>query len=227
MLELHHEHPWNLSTAEARAVQERLRNLVETHDRLHEPAYVAGGDVGFEGHKTRTRAAVVVLELPSLELHEHAIATVATDFPYVPGLLSFREVPALLAALAKLRRLPDVILCDGQGYAHPRRFGLACHLGVLTDIPTVGVAKTRLIGRHNDVPEERGAWVPLIHQEETVGAVLRTRARVKPVYVSCGHRVGLATAIDLVMACTPRYRLPETTRWADRLASNRGKGSPG
>jgi len=139
----------------------------------------------------------------------------------VPGLLSFREAPAILAALAEIERLPDVLLCDGQGLAHPRRFGIACHLGVLTDLPSIGVAKKRLVGTHDEPPDTRGAWVPLVHREETVGAVLRSRAGVKPIFVSCGHRVGLEAAVELVMACTTRYRLPETTRRADRLASDR------
>ena len=226
MLRLHHEHPWNLSTAEARDTQQRLRSRVETRDRIGDITHVAGADVGIDKRRGLTRAAVAVLKLPELELCDEALENLPTEFPYVPGLLSFREAPAILAALDKVRRLPDLILCDGQGYAHPRRFGLACHLGVLTDIPTVGVAKKRLIGEHDSVPEARGAWVPLIHEGETIGAVLRTRAGVKPIYVSSGHRVSLKTAIDLVMACTTRFRLPETTRWADRLASARGGGIP-
>jgi deoxyribonuclease V len=137
----------------------------------------------------------------------------------VPGYLSFREVPAVLAALKKLRTRPDLLLCDGQGVAHPRRFGLACHLGLLLDIPSIGVAKSRLIGTHGDVPEQKGGWTALEDDGEIIGAVLRTRAGVKPVYVSVGHRISLATAIDYVMRCTTRYRLPETTRYAHRLAS--------
>ncbi|MGD8673007.1 MAG: endonuclease V, partial [Thiogranum sp.] len=133
--------------------------------------------------------------------------------------LSFREVPAVLEALGTLASRPDLILCDGQGLAHPRRFGLACHLGVLTDIPTIGVAKSRLVGEHGALPPQKGSWVPLMDKGETIGAVLRTRDNVSPVYVSIGHRTSLATAIDYVLRCTPRYRLPETTRRAHRLAS--------
>jgi deoxyribonuclease V len=152
-------------------------------------------------------------------LHDQAISRSPTRFPYVPGYLSFRELPALLQALDRLASTPDLLLCDGQGLAHPRRFGLACHLGVLTDIPSIGVAKSRLIGVHDDPPPEKGRWVPLMDKGETIGAVVRTRNKVSPLYVSLGHRISLPTAIDYVLRCTTRYRLPETTRWAHRLAS--------
>jgi len=221
MLHLHHEHPWDLSPAEARETQQRLCPLVETADRLGAIGTVAGVDVGFDNDNGLTRAAVVVLDFPTLEFREQALVTQPTRFPYVPGLLSFREAPAILAALAQLERLPDLLVCDGQGLAHPRRFGIACHLGVLTDLPAIGVAKKRLIGTHGEPPEARGDWVSLVHKGDVVGAVLRSRAGVKPIYVSSGHRVGLETAVDLVMRCTTRYRLPETTRHADRLASNK------
>jgi len=221
MLHLYHEHPWNVAPAEAREMQQRLCRLVETADRLGAIGTVAGVDVGFDKLNGLTRAAVAVLRFPGLEPCEQSLATLPTRFPYVPGLLSFREAPAILAALGKLEHLPDLLVCDGQGLAHPRRFGIACHLGVLTDLPSIGVAKKRLIGTHDEPPEARGDWVSLMHKGEIVGAVLRSRAGVKPIYVSCGHRVGLETAVDLVMRCTTRYRLPETTRRADRLASNR------
>ncbi|NEQ88389.1 MAG: deoxyribonuclease V, partial [Moorea sp. SIO2I5] len=170
-----------------------------------------------------SQAAVAVLSFPDLQLRENAIARRPTTFPYVPGFLSFREVPVVLDALEKISIIPDLILCDGQGIAHPRRFGLACHLGVLTDIPTIGVAKSRFIGDHEELPENKGNWQPLSHDGEIIGAVVRTRTGVKPVYVSIGHRISLPTAIDYVLRCTSRYRLPETTRWADQLASNRIK----
>lgn len=218
---LHHAHPWDVAPAEARAIQERLRGRVSGRDRLGKIRSVAGVDVGFEDGGKRTRAAVAVLAFPSLEPRVETVATLPTRFPYVPGLLSFREIPAIVAALDRLKELPQLILCDGQGYAHPRRFGLACHLGVLTDIPSIGVAKSRLLGTHGRVPRSRGRWIPLMDGDETIGAVLRTRRDVRPVYVSIGHRVSLATAVDLVMKCVTRYRLPETTRAADRLASAR------
>lgn len=221
MLNLQHQHPWELPPARAREIQQQLSRFVETSDRLGEVKHVAGVDVGFDTRHGLTRAAVVVLKFPSLELREQALVSQPTRFPYVPGLLSFREAPAILAALDSLRQLPDVMVCDGQGIAHPRRFGIACHLGVLTGLPSIGVAKKRLIGSRDEPGQTRGEWVPLTDHGETLGAVLRSRAGVKPIYVSCGHRVGLETAVDLVMQCTTRYRLPETTRKADRLASGR------
>ncbi len=201
------------------ALQERLRERVVVQDRLGALHHVAGVDVGFPRGRQTARAAVAVLGFPDLSPCDQTVVCRPVAFPYVPGLLSFREVPAVLAALEALRELPDLILCDGQGQAHPRRFGIACHLGVLLDRPTIGVAKSRLVGRHGPLPEEKGAWVPLYDGSERIGAVLRTRSGVAPLYVSVGHRVSLETAIELVLRCTTRYRLPETTRAAHRLAS--------
>lgn len=212
-------HRWDLAPREAIAVQERLRDRVVRADRIGEVRRIAGIDIGFEDAGATTRAAVAVLACPGLALVEKSIARVPTSFPYVPGLLSFREAPAALAALEQLANPPDLLLYDGQGIAHPRRFGIASHVGVLTGIPSIGVAKTRLTGRHSEPPSVKGAWVPLEDDGEVIGAVLRTRAGVKPVYVSIGHRVSLETAIAWVMACVTRYRLPETTRHAHRLAS--------
>ena len=208
-----------MTPAEARAIQERLRARVIRCDHLGKVASVAGVDVGFEEGGRVTRAAVAVLSFPELELREQRLVRRPTRFPYVPGLLSFREVPAILAALEALDQTPDLLLCDGQGLAHPRRFGLACHLGVLTGLPSIGVAKSRLIGEHAEPGQEKGCWVPLCDSGEIIGAVLRSRRGVRPLYISIGHRVSLETAINYVVACTPRYRLPETTRMADRLAS--------
>lgn len=210
---------WNLGTKEAIVLQSRLRDLVVREDRLATVERVAGADVGFEDGGRMARAAVAVLSVPDLALVDSAVARGPTGFPYVPGLLSFREVPVVLEALAGLTRPPDLILYDGQGIAHPRRLGIASHLGLLVDIPTIGVAKTRLIGDYGMVPQTRGAWSPLVAGDEVIGAALRTRPGVKPVFVSIGHRVCLLTAIAWVMACTRRFRLPETTRWAHRLAS--------
>jgi deoxyribonuclease V len=201
-------------------MQERLRGRVVARGRPGRVATVAGVDVGFEDGGRVTRAAVVVLDFPALTPREQAVVRRPTRFPYVPGYLSFREAPAVLAALARLKHRPDLLLCDGQGRAHPRRFGLACHLGVLTGIPSIGVAKSRLIGRHASLPQPKGSWVELRDGAEVIGAVLRTRAGVRPLYVSVGHGLGLAAAIDYVLRCTPRYRLPETTRRAHHLASN-------
>lgn len=215
-----HLHDWNVTPQQAVAIQERMCHLVETADRLPEIFHIAGVDVGLEESGQIARAAVVVLSFPNLKRVDQAIARRPIEFPYIPGLLSFRELPAVLDALAQLNIPPDVILCDGQGIAHPRRLGIASHLGVLLDVPTIGVGKTRLTGHHIVPPRERGGWVPLEDRGEVVGAVLCTRPGVKPVYVSIGHRLTLQTAIQLVMACTTRYRLPETTRQAHKLASD-------
>ena len=212
-------HAWDVSPAEARAIQERLRTRVELVDRLGAVRRVAGVDVGFEAGGAVTRAAVAVLSFPDLEPVEQTLARQPTCFPYVPGLLSFRESPAVLAALDRLSAPPDLILCDGQGYAHPRRFGIACHLGVWTGLPTIGVAKSRLVGEHRPVPPSKGRWVSLRDQGERIGMVLRTRDNVAPLYVSVGHRVSLPTARRYVLDCCTRFRLPETTRAAHRLAS--------
>jgi deoxyribonuclease V len=218
-MKINPHHPWPQTTAEAILIQQELRSQVITQDCLESVQYVAGIDLGYDLAQEMTRVAVVVLTFPDLQLHEKVLIQRPTTFPYVPGFLSFREVPAAIAALERLKTTPDLILCDGQGLAHPRRFGLACHLGVLTDIPTIGVAKSRLVGEHQELPAERGSWKLLHHKGEIVGAVLRTRSQVKPVYVSIGHRICLETAIDYVLRCTPKYRLPETTRLADRLAA--------
>jgi deoxyribonuclease V len=219
-MKINQRHAWPLTVAEGIAIQERLRGEIITTDQFQEPVqYVAGVDMGFEAEGTISRAAVAVLSFPALQLQESAIARRPTSFPYIPGFLSFREIPAVLNALEKISLTPDLILCDGQGIAHPRRFGIACHLGLIVDIPTIGVAKSLLIGKHQEVAEERGSWQPLVNRGETIGAVLRTRTGTKPLYVSSGHRVSLNTAIDYVLRCTPKYRLPETTRIADKLAS--------
>jgi deoxyribonuclease V len=216
----HPRHPWPVTIEEAIAIQKQLQPEVITENQLSRVQYVAGVDVGFEEDGTISRAAVAVLSFPDLQLIEQATAQRPTTFPYIPGFLSFREIPAVIDALEKVNQTPDLILCDGQGIAHPRRFGLACHLGVLTDIPTIGVAKSLFIGKHDDLPIEKGSWQPLQHQGEILGVALRSRTGVKPIYVSIGHRINLPTAIDYVLRCTPKYRLPETTRSADQLASS-------
>jgi deoxyribonuclease V len=212
-------HDWNLTAEEAIALQQSFRSQIILTDQLGEVRTVAGIDVGFEDDGTTTRAAVVVLSFPELQVQERAIARRPTTFPYIPGLLSFREVPTVLAALERLQTPPDLLLCDGQGIAHPRRFGIACHIGWLTDLPAIGVGKSRLVGQHIEVPEHKGDWTPLQHKGETIGAVLRTRSGTKPLFISPGHRISLETAIEYVMRCTTRYRLPETTRYAHKLAS--------
>jgi len=211
---------WPDTIEEAMAVQNRLRGLVRLEDGFGELRTVAGVDAGFEDEGRTARAAVVVLSFPELRPVDYALARSPTRFPYVPGFLSFREAPAILDALAMLAAPPDLVICDGQGIAHPRRLGIASHLGVVLDIPTIGCAKSLLVGAHPELPDERGAAAPLTHRGEQVGWVLRTRPGVKPVYVSPGHRVSVGRAAELVLACTTRFRLPETTRYAHNLASN-------
>jgi deoxyribonuclease V len=213
-------HSWPTGVEAAIAIQNDLRNRVITIDQLPESIqYVAGVDLGFLENGKISRAAVAILSFPHLQVIETTTAHRPTSFPYIPGFLSFREIPAILDALEKVKTIPNIILCDGQGIAHPRRLGIASHLGVILDLPTIGVAKSLLIGNHEELSETKGNWQPLMHHGETIGAVLRTRTGVKPVYISIGHKISLLTAVDLVLKCTTKYRLPETTRFADRLAS--------
>jgi deoxyribonuclease V len=205
----------------AQKIQNHLRSQIIIEDNLPPIQTLAGVDVGFEQNNRLTRAAVVIMSFPALTLLESAIAKRPTRFPYIPGFLSFREIPAILEALSQIRIQPDLIFCDGQGYAHPRRMGIASHLGLLIDCPTIGVAKSRLIGTHGEVPLNKGEWTPLIDQSETIGAVLRSRYQVKPLYISPGHRISLTTALHWVLSCVTKYRLPEPTRLADKLASRK------
>lgn len=204
---------------QAIALQRALAGTVQRVDAVGTVRRVAGVDVGFRCGGQVARAGVAVLSFPGLVPMQQAVAERPVAFPYIPGLLSFRELPAVLAALAQLAEPPDLVLVDGQGVAHPRRFGIACHLGVVTGLPCVGVAKTRLLGVHDSVADRRGAWVPLYDRGEVVGAVLRSRVGVRPIYVSVGHRLNLESAVAWVMACVGRYRLPQTTRAAHALAS--------
>jgi deoxyribonuclease V len=230
------EHEWSVSTAEARRIQEGLRQKWVSEDRLGPIRTVAGLDAAFvlkssQAFKaTRNRwtalhdanraiAGVVVYKYPQMEELERACAEVRLEFPYLPGFLSFREIPALLAALGKLRTMPDLLFCDGQGYAHPRRMGLATHLGMVLDRPSIGCAKSILIGKHGRVGRRKGNWAPMMDGEETIGAALRTRAGVKPVYVSQGHRVSLETAIRFTLSVVDGTRIPRPTRDADQYVS--------
>lgn len=219
-------HPWDVSVKRARTIQDELRGRASRRERPRNVTLIAGVDVGFaEGNRVAV-ASVVVLNYPTLEPVESATARKPVSFPYVPGLLSFREIPVILMALEKLKVTPDLLLCDGQGVAHPKRLGLATHLGILLNVPTIGVAKSRLIGVHGPVPERKGEWTPLRDEGETIGAVLRTRENVKPLFVSIGHKINLRAAVRHVMGCVTKYRLPETTRAAHNLASgNKRKSS--
>ncbi len=210
-------HRWAVTTAEARAIQLELRKQFERQDRLPVIRCVAGADVALDLRRSRAIAGVVVFRFPGLEEIARVTASRPLSFPYVPGLLSFREMPALLAAFKHLREEPDVIFYDGHGYAHPRRFGIACHLGVALGRPSIGCAKSRLIGTHAEPGSEAGSWAPLRDGEEVIGAVVRTRAGVKPIYVSQGHRVSLAKAVALTLAVSDGYRIPRPTREADHF----------
>ncbi|MFQ5776110.1 MAG: deoxyribonuclease V [Kiloniellaceae bacterium] len=209
---------WPRSAREARALQERLRGRVVAQDRLGPVRLVGGVDASHRPGNGLTRAAAALLSFPGLALQTWTSASRPTDFPYVPGLLSLREAPAILDALRRLPEAPDLLLVDGQGLAHPRRFGIACHIGVLADVPTIGVTKSRLVGHCDEPGGERGRWAPLLDDGEVIGAAVRTRAETRPVFVSVGHRICLETAIELVLRCAPRYRLPEPIRQADRLS---------
>jgi len=223
-------HDWNLTPRDAIALQKRLAGRVEREERLDPVRHIAGVDIGFEQQGAITRAAVVVLAWPpgadgAFTVVERVVHREPTRMPYVPGLLSFREVPAALGAFERLSTRPQLVMVDGQGTAHPRRIGVASHLGLWLDLPTIGVAKSRLCGRHVEPGPARGDWVPLVDgpEDEPIGAVLRSRVRVKPIFVSPGHRVSLPTALDWVVACLGRTKLPEPTRLADRLASRRDR----
>ncbi len=223
-------HEWNLSYAEARAVQTRLAGRVRFSKLKKEPKLVAGLDCAFGEGGKRIFAAVVVLRrvaastpqelgMVSFELVETASASMDVTFPYIPGLLSFREAPVCLAAVEKLENKPDVFLIDGQGIAHPRRLGLAAHLGLFLEKPAIGCAKSRLTGTFEEPAVEKGSHSPLYAGEEVIGAVVRTRSNVKPLFISVGHQCRLEDAIELTLACTTKYRLPEPTRLAHQTVS--------
>ncbi|MFI7598702.1 deoxyribonuclease V [Actinoplanes sp. NPDC049681] len=207
---------WPGTEEEARTAQDALRSRLIVGGGPAQPATVAGLDVAYHEDGERLAAAVVVLDTADLRVRDTAVVRGKAAFPYVPGLFAFREVPALLEALDKLSVRPEVLICDGHGLAHPRRFGLACHLGVLTGLPSYGVGKTPLIGTWEQPDDRRGARADLVDAGETVGAVLRTRQGVKPVFVSVGHRMDLDGACGLTLRLASRFRLPETTRLADR-----------
>jgi deoxyribonuclease V len=211
-------HPWPRGVAEAAAIQAQLRRLVDfSGPGPTRPATVAGADVAYAADSDRLVAALVVLDAGTFEMIDTSVAIGRAEFPYASGFLAFRELPALVTALERLGTTPDLLVCDGHGFAHPRRFGLACHLGVLTDLPTIGVAKTPL-GRYDPPATSRRSRSPLRDGADLIGYALRTQDNVKPVFVSGGHRIDLERACELVLRLSPRYRLPETTRRADQLA---------
>ena len=213
-------HPWRVSYRGAIAIQQSLRERLRIEPLAQSVHRVAGTDVAYSRASHRVYAAVVLVRLPSLEVVETAEWYGRVSFPYIPGLLTFREVPPLLEAFRQLRTEPDALLFDGQGLAHPRQFGLACHGGLLFDMPSVGCAKSRLVGEHGKVGAERGLTAALTDQGRTVGAVLRTRRGIKPVYVSPGHLVDVPSAVSLVLACTGRFRIPEPIRLAHHATTS-------
>ena len=220
-------HSWELTPREAIALQKTLAFRVECGPLNAKPRWIAGLDAAFTADGRYCLAAVVLWDMQEHQVVEEHTASRRLRFPYIPGLLSFREAPALLAALRRLKHTPDVLMCDGQGVAHPRRFGIACHLGVLCGLPAVGCAKSRLTGRHGDPGRARDSWVALTDGPEVIGEVVRTQAGVKPVFVSIGHQIDLVTARQLVLDCAIRYRLPEPTRLADqRVAAAKRSREP-
>jgi len=212
-------HRWNVSPTRAVQIQNELVGRVVRQPLRRDVQWIAGADMAFTPDGERCVAGAVLWDGRTGQVIEQQVAVRKVRFPYVPGLLSFREAPAVLAAVRKLRRSPDVLLLDGQGQAHPRRMGLACHVGVLLDLPTVGCAKSRLCGEFNEPSAERGSRADLVDGNEVIGAVVRTRTGVRCLFVSVGHRVTLDDAVRLVLVCSTRYRLPEPTRLAHQLVT--------
>jgi deoxyribonuclease V len=227
-LPLSHPDPelWPVEPEPARAVQERLRRMVEREDRFGEIRRVAALDAHYAADQSLTWAAAVLLDAADMTLMRSALVAKPTRIPYIPGFLSFREAPAMLDALGMLGERPDLLVVDGHGTAHPRRLGIACHVGVLADLPTIGVGKSILCGRFEMPGEARGDRSPLVHRREIVGTALRTRDRVSPVFVSTGHRVSQESAVRLIMGMLGRFRLPEPTRIADAVSRMHPAGPP-
>ncbi|MGH9902086.1 MAG: deoxyribonuclease V [Pyrinomonadaceae bacterium] len=217
-------HDWNLTPREAVELQKRLREKVKITPLAREIKTVAGADISFNKFSETIYAGIVVLRLPSLEVMEEVGVVSETRFPYVPGLLSFRESPSVLEAWSKLKAEPDAAMFDGQGLAHPRRVGIASHVGLIINRPTFGCAKSVLVGKYEEPRAERGEWTPLVDKGETVGAALRTKARVQPIFVSPGHLIDLAGAIELTLRCDGGYRQPEPTRRAHLLVNALRRG---
>jgi deoxyribonuclease V len=213
-------HRWNVTPREASRIQLSLRRRFEPADRLDPVERIAGADVALDLARQVAVAGVIAYKFPEMEEVERVWAQRRLTFPYVPGLLSFREIPVLLRAFRKLECGVDVIFCDGHGYAHPRRFGIASHLGVLLDCPTIGCAKSILIGEPEEPALSPGSWAPLVEGEETVAAVLRTREQTNPVYISQGHRISLPTAIEFARAVIDGFRVPRPTRDADHFVGD-------
>jgi deoxyribonuclease V len=221
-------HEWKLTPEQAIALQRELAGRIILEDRLGEVRHVAGVDMAINEENERAHAAVVLLTYPELEVVERHIYEEPLRMPYIPGLLSFREAPCVLGALRKLHQQPDIVMVDGQGIAHPRRIGIAAHLGLWLELPTIGCAKSILTGTYDKAAlgEEAGSYVPLTYKKEVIGAVVRTRTRVNPMIISPGHLISLETSIKYVLACSKGYRLPEPTRLADKLSKDNSWQEP-
>lgn len=218
-VEIRELHPWNVSPKEAVEIQKQLQPRVTLKNRPEPIRYVAGTDVSFSLTDDTVWAGVVVVEYPGLEPVEKRWARGSGAFPYIPGLLSFREIPVLVSALSKLRTIPDIILCDGQGIAHPRGLGLATHLGLLVNCPTIGCAKSRLVGTYAGLGEKKGASAKMVHRGRVIGAAVRTRNGVKPIFISAGNNITLKQSLMIVFRCCPKYRVPEPIRMAHLLVN--------
>ena len=216
-------HEWNLQPEAAIALQRTLASrIIRTDAFTGEIRHIAGVDMAINEHNGMARAAVVLLTYPELAIVERHVYEEPIRMPYIPGLLSFREIPCILGAFARLKQQPQLVMVDGQGIAHPRRLGIAAHLGLWLDLSTIGCAKSLLTGGYNEkaLGEDAGVWVPLTYRDETIGAVVRTRSHVKPMIISPGHRISLESSIHFVLACSKGYRLPEPTRLADKLSKD-------
>jgi len=222
-------HRWNLAPKEAMQLQTELVGNLELVPLEGKPRFVAGADISYEKRDDHLYAAVVVIDLKTFETVEVRAAEGNVAFPYIPGLLSFRESPVLIKALEKVRGPVDLLVCDGQGIAHPRGLGIASHIGLLVDVPTVGFAKSILVGKHEPLDEKRGSWKPLVYRGKTVGAAVRTKDRVNPIFVSPGNRIDLEWSIEAAIICSGKYRIPEPTRRAhvevNRLRQSKREGS--
>jgi deoxyribonuclease V len=212
-------HPWDVDIQQAKIIQQQLQKRIDLHPLEKPIELIAGADVSYSTKNKTVFAGIVIFRYPDLIKVETAYTVSESNFPYIPGYLTFREAPALLETFQKLLTKPDVIIFDGQGIAHPRRLGIATHLGIILNMPTIGCAKSRLIGIHDEAPSERGAFAELYYNNEKIGVALRTRANTKPVYVSPGHKITLSESIDIVLAACTKFRIPEPTRAAHHLVN--------
>jgi len=220
-MEVKHLHNWDVSTSEAIQIQRKLATQVDNHGSIGTPSLIAGVDVSGANEQGIAKAAIVILNYPDLNTIDTITIEAKVSFPYIPGLLSFREMPLLIKAFQKLNAVPDLVLVDGQGIAHPRRLGLAAHLGLFLDIPTIGCAKSRLTGTNAELPNEAQSWTELFDGNDVIGAAVRTKLKTNPLYISVGHKISLAKAIYWTLKCCTKYRLPEPTRLAHQTASGK------